>query len=102
MGRRNPFKRVLTMFQIAQFYTCVAQAILVFLRVGGVGVMEVPRPLALLQLAYHITMILLFSDFYTHAFTVKVSTLRFITLHPPVTHQPHNHCVHLSFIVVQP
>lgn len=59
-GLHNPFKTVLTRVQISQFYLCVAQAAVV----AGSGLEHVmPPALALIQLGYHCTMVILFSDF---------------------------------------
>ena len=56
----NPFKLILTQIQIAQFYLCVSQALLVACTNAE---KLFPTSLALLQLGYHTTMVLLFSDF---------------------------------------
>lgn len=56
----NPFKHQLTNIQIGQFYFCVVQALLV-----GCTHLDsyFPTSLALLQLGYHISMVVLFLDF---------------------------------------
>eukprot|EP00051_Salpingoeca_urceolata_P029834 m.491181 g.491181 ORF g.491181 m.491181 type:complete len:270 (+) comp29420_c0_seq1:122-931(+) len=65
-GFRNPFKRALTSFQIFQFYMCIAHAVVVPLVQD-----RIPLYLATLQLAYHVSMVLLFSSFFKRAFGTK-------------------------------
>merc|ERR1719198_1319245 len=54
-GRKNPFKALLTKWQIAQFYSCFVHAVLVL---TGVWIVEtvLDQKLAWLQFCYHITM----------------------------------------------
>ena len=57
---KNPFKALLTKWQIAQFYSCFLHAVLVL---SGVFVVEtkIDKELAWLQFCYHITMVYLFT-----------------------------------------
>jgi len=59
-GRKNPFKALLTKWQITQFYSCFVHAVLVL---TGVWIKEtrVASELAWLQFCYHITMVYLFT-----------------------------------------
>ncbi|KAJ1454712.1 ELO family [Pelagophyceae sp. CCMP2097] len=59
-GLTNPFKALLTKWQITQFYSCFVHAVLVL---TGVFVQEtrVSQSLAWLQFCYHITMVYLFT-----------------------------------------
>ncbi len=58
MGFKNPLKKSLTLVQIFQFYLCVFQAVLV---ASGFETVY-PRHLSYLQLVYHVSMIILFSN----------------------------------------
>eukprot|EP00730_Choanoeca_flexa_P012221 TRINITY_DN3689_c0_g1_i1.p1 TRINITY_DN3689_c0_g1~~TRINITY_DN3689_c0_g1_i1.p1 ORF type:complete len:297 (+),score=50.52 TRINITY_DN3689_c0_g1_i1:67-957(+) len=65
-GIKNPLKRYITTWQIFQFYCCLAHAVMVaLLRLDNVY----PQYLAILQLCYHITMVLLFNSFFQRTFT---------------------------------
>lgn len=64
-GVRNPLKRYITAAQIAQFYSCIAHALLV---IFSPWEHHVPRAVGLIQVAYHITMIALFSNFYSKSY----------------------------------
>ena len=59
-GRKNPFKALLTKWQITQFYSCFLHAVLVL---TGAFVVEtkIDKELAWLQFCYHITMVYLFT-----------------------------------------
>lgn len=57
-GLKNPLKNYITMWQIFQFYTCFAHAILMLFVFPE---SQVPLPLGWLQFFYHITMIYLFT-----------------------------------------
>jgi elongation of very long chain fatty acids protein 4 len=59
-GRKNPFKALLTKWQICQFYSCFIHAVLVLL---GKPIVEthLKLELAWLQFCYHITMVYLFT-----------------------------------------
>lgn len=59
-GIQHPFKKYITQFQIVQFFSCEAHALLV---IGGLETVY-PTWLGWLQITYHITMITLFMDFY--------------------------------------
>mmetsp|Transcript_19045 Transcript_19045/g.58613 ORF Transcript_19045/g.58613 Transcript_19045/m.58613 type:complete len:247 (+) Transcript_19045:210-950(+) len=59
-GRKNPFKALLTKWQIAQFYSCFVHAVLV-LHGGWILETKVREDLAWLQFCYHITMVYLFT-----------------------------------------
>jgi hypothetical protein len=72
-GVRNPLKRVLTLFQICQFYACIAHAVVVFVAPFE---REYIRGLALLQIVYHVSMIVLFSSFYTNRYAAGKSAVR--------------------------
>ena len=63
-GIRNPFKRLITTWQIFQFYLCLAHAVVVVFGYDNF----VPLELALLQLGYHTTMVILFNQFFTRTF----------------------------------
>lgn len=59
-GLKNPFKALVTKWQIFQFYTAFAHAVIVL---TGVWIVEkqIPQKLAWMQFCYHITMIYLFT-----------------------------------------
>jgi len=59
-GYSNPFKKLLTTWQIFQFYTCFAHAVCVLFIFSSMEI-YVPIKLAWLQFAYHITMVYLFT-----------------------------------------
>ena len=59
-GRKNPFKALLTKWQITQFYSCFLHAVLVLTGVQYVET-KVEGTLAWLQFCYHITMVYLFT-----------------------------------------
>ena len=65
-GVRNPLKVFITQFQIVQFYLCLAHVPLV-LFVDN----YIPAYLCYLQMAYHITMVVLFSSFYQRTYKSK-------------------------------
>ena len=69
LGVRHPFKPLITSWQIVQFYSCIAHALVTITPLETVY----PKYLAWLQLAYHITMIVLFTRFFnkTYAATKK-------------------------------
>ena len=62
-GLKNPLKKIITRFQIFQFYTCLAH-------VPAVMLVDtfVPKSLCTLQFGYHITMVVLFSSFYSKTY----------------------------------
>jgi len=63
IGLENPFKMFITIAQLGQFYLCIGHAI------AAVLFEEVfPKSLAYLQFGYHITMIILFSDFFNKTY----------------------------------
>lgn len=65
-GIKNPFKKQLTMTQITQFYLCIFHA------ASAIVVEHVfPLALAVLQVCYHISMIILFSQFFWKMFKAK-------------------------------
>lgn len=70
-GLRNPLKKALTLAQICQFYACIAHAVVV---VATPLEREYIRGLAVLQVAYHASMIVLFSAFYTRSYTQRATT----------------------------
>ena len=59
-GFKNPFRDLLTKWQIFQFYTCITHSVLVL---TGIPIVEtrIPRNLAWIEFAYHVTMIYLFT-----------------------------------------
>lgn len=59
MGYNNPFKKYITQAQMLQFVMCIAHSISVLL-----WEQVYPRPIAWVQFAYHIQMIMLFRNFY--------------------------------------
>lgn len=59
-GLKNPFKSLLTKWQITQFYSCFLHACLVLLG-SPYPETKIPRDLAWLQFGYHITMVYLFT-----------------------------------------
>ena len=66
MGIKNPFKRYLTMFQIGQFWSCQVHAWIVAFGTNqshfpGLHETVYPQKLAFIQVAYHVTMIYLFT-----------------------------------------
>eukprot|EP00499_Haloplacidia_sp_CaronLabIsolate_P008840 CAMPEP_0196782822 /NCGR_PEP_ID=MMETSP1104-20130614/12111_1 /TAXON_ID=33652 /ORGANISM="Cafeteria sp., Strain Caron Lab Isolate" /LENGTH=267 /DNA_ID=CAMNT_0042153067 /DNA_START=21 /DNA_END=824 /DNA_ORIENTATION=+ len=65
-GINNPLKKYITMAQIVQFYSCVIHAVVVLL-IESVF----PTPLAALQVAYHFSMIALFSNFFKSSYGGK-------------------------------
>ena len=67
-GLRNPLKKFLTFFQIGQFYSCQLHAWIVYFGAfqttfPALHERFVPQHLALLQIVYHVTMIILFTFF---------------------------------------
>ena len=60
LGYRNPFKKYITQFQMAQFASCILHAVLVLLFDK-----QISQGWALLQLCYHVTLLGLFWDFYS-------------------------------------
>eukprot|EP00160_Parvularia_atlantis_P018953 Unigene7225_Nuclearia_a/m.22182 Unigene7225_Nuclearia_a/g.22182 ORF Unigene7225_Nuclearia_a/g.22182 Unigene7225_Nuclearia_a/m.22182 type:complete len:297 (+) Unigene7225_Nuclearia_a:634-1524(+) len=62
-GYTNPFKMVVTLAQLAQFWICIGHSLM------AVIYERVLMPeLAYLQFAYHITMIVLFNDFFSKTY----------------------------------
>ena len=59
-GYRNPFKALVTKWQITQFYSCFVHALCVLFFFPSMEV-YFPRHLAWLQFCYHLTMIYLFT-----------------------------------------
>jgi len=59
-GYSNPLKKLLTTWQIFQFYTCFAHAVMILFVVPSMET-YVPLQLAWLQFFYHITMVYLFT-----------------------------------------
>eukprot|EP00045_Choanoeca_perplexa_P008698 m.81821 g.81821 ORF g.81821 m.81821 type:complete len:294 (-) comp14582_c0_seq1:856-1737(-) len=68
-GIRNPFKKAITSWQIFQFYACLTHAVVVVLGYDNF----IPYRLAVLQLCYHITMVVLFNQFFTRTFAKPAS-----------------------------
>ena len=72
LGIRNPFKKQVTQFQIAQFSSCEVHCVLFYLYENNF-----PKSLALLQVLYHIYMLYLFifkmsySPSFIHGYTKK-------------------------------
>ena len=66
-GINNPFKKYITKLQITQFYLCIIHSFIVVLYEN-----IVPKKLALYELAYHISMILLFSNFYKNTYNKTI------------------------------
>jgi len=63
---KNPFKAVLTGIQITQFYVCILHAVLA---VGlPADVVNYPRSLSIWQVFYHISMIILFTQFFQKSY----------------------------------
>ncbi|EGD83301.1 transferase [Salpingoeca rosetta] len=60
LGIRHPFKPLITSWQIFQFYSCIAHAVLCISPLETVY----PKYLAYVQFAYHLTMIVLFTSFF--------------------------------------
>jgi len=63
LGLDNPFKSMITKFQIAQFYSCIAHSVFVFIwdrYPNG----HWPIGVILVQTFYHFTMIILFTGFF--------------------------------------
>eukprot|EP01147_Barroeca_monosierra_P003604 gene3604-6196_t len=67
---RHPFKPFITSWQIFQFYSCVVHAVTCLTPLEKVY----PKPLALLQIAYHLTMIVLFSKFFQETYKTPTAT----------------------------
>eukprot|EP00036_Acanthoecidae_sp_10tr_P026535 CAMPEP_0206333914 /NCGR_PEP_ID=MMETSP0106_2-20121207/25519_1 /ASSEMBLY_ACC=CAM_ASM_000206 /TAXON_ID=81532 /ORGANISM="Acanthoeca-like sp., Strain 10tr" /LENGTH=151 /DNA_ID=CAMNT_0053766797 /DNA_START=167 /DNA_END=622 /DNA_ORIENTATION=- len=67
----NPFKKYITTLQICQFYLCIAQAACV---AAHVFENVIPQMLALIQVFYHISMVVLFSAFYKSSYKAKASS----------------------------
>lgn len=63
MGYNNPFKKYITQAQMLQFVLCIAHSISVLLWEH-----VYPRPIAWVQFAYHIQMIVLFRNFYNKSY----------------------------------
>lgn len=64
LGYRNPFKRMITQAQIAQFFLCSGHSVAVILYEN-----YVPTKYAIGELIYHMQMIYLFSKFYKSSYT---------------------------------
>lgn len=64
-GLNNPLKRYLTQAQLLQFASCIAHALLVAFAGWET---HVPLWLAYVQISYHITMLVLFTNFYRKSF----------------------------------
>lgn len=59
LGYTNPLKKYLTQVQMAQFALCILHAVLAVLYDQ-----QIPKPWAVLQLCYHMTLLYLFMQFY--------------------------------------
>lgn len=68
-GINNPLKKYLTQFQMLQFASCIAQAVLVNVR----GDKHYPIKWGQLQLVYHATLLILFGSFYMKSIRSKKS-----------------------------
>jgi len=69
-GIKNPLKPYITLWQIFQFYCCLFHAVVVtFTDLDSI----VPKSLALVQFAYHLTMVALFNRFFQRTFTPSKS-----------------------------
>eukprot|EP01059_Diplonema_ambulator_P012844 TRINITY_DN23311_c1_g1_i1.p1 TRINITY_DN23311_c1_g1~~TRINITY_DN23311_c1_g1_i1.p1 ORF type:complete len:269 (+),score=94.96 TRINITY_DN23311_c1_g1_i1:51-857(+) len=64
LGFANPYKKYITTFQISQFYSCMAHALFVVLWDQE----HFPMRICSLQLAYHTTMISLFTGFFKETY----------------------------------
>ena len=80
-GINNPFKKYITKLQILQFYSCILHSFIVVLYEN-----IVPKKLALFELSYHISMILLFSNFYNKTYNRK--DVYFMGFHPETPADP--------------
>jgi elongation of very long chain fatty acids protein 4 len=69
-GLKNPFKKLVTMCQIAQFYACVTHAIVLSL-MPSIAKSGYPEAYGFIQVVYQITMIVLFSNFFQEQYSAK-------------------------------
>lgn len=65
-GYKNPFKKLVTMSQIAQFYSCIMHSVIVILYEN-----IVPKKYAFLEFGYHTSLIILFTNFYNKTYKLK-------------------------------
>lgn len=65
-GYINPFKKFVTMSQIGQFYSCILHSVLVLLYEN-----IVPKSYAILEFSYHISLIILFTNFYKKTYNMN-------------------------------
>ena len=63
MGYKNPLKKYITQLQLMQFASCILHAFMVLLYEN-----VVPKKYMYLELSYHISMILLFKNFYNKSY----------------------------------
>lgn len=67
-GIRNPLKVFITRFQIIQFYLCLLHVpVALFLD------KYIPASLCYIQMAYHVTMVALFTNFYSKTYSGKAA-----------------------------
>jgi hypothetical protein len=63
MGYKNPLKKYITQLQLMQFASCIIHSFMVLLYEN-----VVPKKYMYLELSYHISMILLFKNFYNKSY----------------------------------
>jgi len=66
LGYKNPLKKIVTMSQIGQFYSCIIHSVLVLLYEN-----IVPKSYAFLEFSYHISLIILFTNFYKKTYNIN-------------------------------
>eukprot|EP01064_Diplonema_japonicum_P037443 TRINITY_DN875_c0_g2_i5.p1 TRINITY_DN875_c0_g2~~TRINITY_DN875_c0_g2_i5.p1 ORF type:complete len:250 (+),score=56.80 TRINITY_DN875_c0_g2_i5:108-857(+) len=64
LGLKNPYKKFITTFQISQFYSCMLHAVFVLLWDQE----HFPLKICMIQVAYHVTMISLFTGFFKETY----------------------------------